>query len=170
MIKIMTIPFDEARHGFNDDSLREVLQDKNLASYQGQFFERQGVAYLAVVLHLTPKGEPEISAAHRDGSLRIRGLRPWQEQLAAQDQALFTLLRAWRTKRSRADSVPPYVVFSDKDLARIAVLRPQNLGALSMVSGIGARKLDKYGDEVLAITQAQSREAPPSPSPASQSG
>jgi DNA helicase-2/ATP-dependent DNA helicase PcrA len=59
-------------------------------------------------------------------------------------------LRAWRLERSRADGVPPYVVFHDSVLHQIAALRPGSLGELSQIAGVGPTKLERYGDELLA--------------------
>src|SRR5581483_2214600 len=60
-------------------------------------------------------------------------------------------LRAWRLERARADNVPPYVVFHDAVLHAIAAARPASLGELAQISGVGPAKLERYGDEVLAL-------------------
>jgi ATP-dependent DNA helicase RecQ len=70
---------------------------------------------------------------------------------AAQDAGLEAQLRAYRTERARRDSVPPYVIFSDKSLADMLTRRPQSESALLEVNGIGQGKVDKYGAELLAI-------------------
>jgi DNA helicase-2/ATP-dependent DNA helicase PcrA len=58
--------------------------------------------------------------------------------------------RAWRLERSKADGVPPYVVFHDSVLHQIAELHPASLGELSQIAGVGPTKLERYGDELLA--------------------
>jgi DNA helicase-2/ATP-dependent DNA helicase PcrA len=60
-------------------------------------------------------------------------------------------LRVWRLERARADGVPPYVVFHDSVLHQIAASYPQSLGELSQIAGVGPAKLDRYGDELLAL-------------------
>ncbi len=67
------------------------------------------------------------------------------------DQALFEVLREWRLNRSRADSVPAFVVFSDAVLIALATRRPSNNAELLAVPGIGPVKIDRYGDEVLPL-------------------
>ena len=69
----------------------------------------------------------------------------------AYDEAVFERLRAWRLERSKADSVPAYVVFTDATLEAIAERAPATLGALSTINGVGTVKLDRYGAEVLAL-------------------
>jgi ATP-dependent DNA helicase RecQ len=67
---------------------------------------------------------------------------------------LFEKLRGWRRKRADDEHVPPYCVLSDKTLRAIAMLRPADEDALAQVPGIGAKKLEKYGGDVLAVVCA----------------
>lgn len=68
---------------------------------------------------------------------------------------LFGRLKEWRRERAERDSVPAYVVFWDRALAAIAQARPTTKAELSRVFGLGAAKLDKYGDEILEITSSE---------------
>ncbi|WP_347057812.1 ATP-dependent DNA helicase UvrD2 [Blastococcus sp. HT6-30] len=63
---------------------------------------------------------------------------------------LFERLRAWRSQAAQSASVPAYVVFTDATLQAIAETRPASLRELSGLPGIGARKLELYGEDVLA--------------------
>ncbi|RBY96500.1 ATP-dependent DNA helicase [Blastococcus sp. TF02-8] len=63
---------------------------------------------------------------------------------------LFERLRAWRSQAAQTQSVPAYVVFSDATLQAIAESRPTSLRELSGLPGVGAKKLDLYGEDVLA--------------------
>src|SRR5262249_23201854 len=56
--------------------------------------------------------------------------------------AVFDALRQWRTGRSKADGVPPYVVFDNKTLVAISEQRPTSEGELASVSGVGPAKLE----------------------------
>lgn len=67
------------------------------------------------------------------------------------DEATFERLRAWRLAVAQGDSVPAYVVFTDATLTAIAEAAPGDAAALGRISGVGARKLDRYGAAVLAI-------------------
>ncbi len=60
-------------------------------------------------------------------------------------------LKAWRSTTARTAGVPAYVVFNDATLYQIAVLRPQTDDDLLSISGIGPVKLERYGEEILAI-------------------
>lgn len=70
---------------------------------------------------------------------------------APYDEAVFERLREWRLERSRADEIAPFMVFSNATLEAVAEKRPSTPRALLAISGIGPDKLDRYGDEVLAL-------------------
>ncbi|MEM6531752.1 MAG: DNA helicase RecQ [Myxococcota bacterium] len=64
---------------------------------------------------------------------------------------LFEKLRAARLQLAREQDVPPYVIFHDKTLVDMALLQPRSLDEMAMVSGVGARKLERYGSAFLAV-------------------
>ena len=68
-------------------------------------------------------------------------------EAAAADAAL----REWRTTRSNADGVPAYVVLSNRQLEGIAAAMPADEGALLACNGIGPTKLERYGEDILAV-------------------
>jgi ATP-dependent DNA helicase RecQ len=68
---------------------------------------------------------------------------------------LFERLRAWRAATARALGAPAYVVFADATLRGIALTEPSTLDELSQVSGVGAAKLERFGDAVLAIVRGE---------------
>ncbi len=70
------------------------------------------------------------------------------------DASLLAALKAWRLQQARDQAVPPYVVFHDRTLLEIAARLPADLDALSQVSGVGAAKLDRYGQAVLQVLQS----------------
>jgi ATP-dependent DNA helicase RecQ len=67
------------------------------------------------------------------------------------DGALLTALKSWRREQAREQGVPPYVVFHDRTLVELAARRPADLSALGGIGGIGAAKLDRYGEALLAV-------------------
>ncbi len=69
--------------------------------------------------------------------------------LEPQAQQCFDSLRAWRSEVARSNGVPAYVIFHDATLREIAVTRPQSLDELAHISGVGARKREAYGEELL---------------------
>ncbi|MDO9004231.1 MAG: DNA helicase RecQ [Aquabacterium sp.] len=66
----------------------------------------------------------------------------------------FQSLKAWRSEVAREHNLPAYIVFNDATLAEMARIAPQTLGELSGISGVGAKKLQAYGAEILAVLAA----------------
>ena len=71
------------------------------------------------------------------------GRRPWHPGGEA--------LRAWRAEVAKSHNLPAFMIFQDATLAAVAALGPASLDALAGVSGIGAKKLQAYGEEVLRV-------------------
>ena len=71
--------------------------------------------------------------------------------LDAPAQSRYTALKAWRGEVAKEHNLPAYVIFHDATLAAIAERAPNSLGDLQGISGIGAKKLEAYGDEVLRV-------------------
>jgi len=75
-------------------------------------------------------------------------------ELPASAAGAFERLRAWRAATAKEQGVPAYVVFHDATLRQIATEEPATLGALGTVSGVGAAKLERYGESLLAALHA----------------
>ncbi len=69
-------------------------------------------------------------------------------------QRRFEALRAWRSEVAREHNLPAYVIFNDATLAAIAARAPESLDDLHGISGIGAKKFDAYGAEVLRVSSS----------------
>ena len=70
---------------------------------------------------------------------------------------LFDALRALRRDLAKENQVPPYVIFHDSVLRDMAGLRPQTRALLGELPGIGAKKLDAYGDAFLEVIRQHER-------------
>ena len=67
------------------------------------------------------------------------------------DEELFESLRSWRKEQAEAQSVPAFVVFSDATLEALAEVKPTDRRGLQSINGIGAAKLERYAEDLLAI-------------------
>ena len=67
------------------------------------------------------------------------------------DDATVGSLRAWRRERSQADGVPAYVVFPDATLRELAATRPETTHELAAVKGFGPARIERYGEDILAL-------------------
>jgi len=69
-------------------------------------------------------------------------------------KARWERLRLWRSEMAKSDGVPAYVIFHDATLAEIARNEPDSVEELGQIPGIGARKLARFGDELLEVVGA----------------
>ena len=75
--------------------------------------------------------------------------------LDTQGERILRNLKNWRAATAKEHNLPAYVIFHDATLAAIASLAPQTLDDLGGVSGMGARKLAAYGQDVLRVVDSQ---------------
>ncbi|GAB3349072.1 DNA helicase RecQ [Lysobacter tyrosinilyticus] len=111
-------------------------------------------------LHLTEAAGPvlrgELSLHFRVEQAPTRRKRDRNAANSEQDFDLspdalvrFNALRIWRANTAREQNVPAYVIFHDSTLRAIATHGPEDLDELARIPGIGASKLDRYGEDVL---------------------
>ena len=67
------------------------------------------------------------------------------------DKNLFKLLKEKRSEIAQENGVPPYIVFSDKTLKDMSLLKPRNSDEFLLVSGVGEKKLESYGEQFLKV-------------------
>ncbi|MGI4812141.1 MAG: DNA helicase RecQ [Janthinobacterium lividum] len=75
--------------------------------------------------------------------------------LSGEAHACWERLRAWRSETAKADGVPAYVIFHDSTLAEIARTAPGDIEGLRTIPGIGARKLERFGGDLLKIVRGE---------------
>jgi ATP-dependent DNA helicase RecQ len=112
-----------------------------------------------LALRLAPPAKERRRGGAAGGSGSAPGLGALPENV---DASLLAALKAWRLQQARDQAVPPYVVFHDRTLLEIAARLPADLEALSQVSGVGAAKLERYGQAVLQVLQSAAGAGPAS--------
>nr|WP_246867865.1 DNA helicase RecQ [Rhizobacter sp. SG703] len=97
-----------------------------------------------------PKGRRGSSKGKGSGT---KGGRDKPPPVPLDDDGLqrFAALKAWRAEVAREHGLPAYVIFHDATLAEMARAQPSSLGELGHISGVGAKKLEAYGSEILRV-------------------
>jgi ATP-dependent DNA helicase RecQ len=126
--------------------------------------EAFGALKLTETARAVLKGETEVMLREETPGARIRTSRTKSRRgdlvpasSAAGntgDPTLVGVLRAWRSEVARKRGVPAYVVLHDSTIDGIATQRPATLTQLRDIPGIGDKKLEHYGDELLALVKA----------------
>lgn len=109
------------------------------------------------------KGETEVLLREKAISVRAVRARPKRGDLdsrilgpgEARDAILIDKLRTWRSEVARKHGIPAYVVLHDATIDGIASLRPRTHEQLRGIAGIGDKKLERYGQELIALVNAE---------------
>lgn len=96
-----------------------------------------------VAAKLERMGRNELDELHRHIRTNL------SSDYAEYDKELFEKLRSWRSEQARTEDVPAYRVFDDKTLMALSAEQPETGASLMGVPGIGPKKLERYGDQIL---------------------
>ncbi|MBY0475613.1 MAG: DNA helicase RecQ [Nitrosomonas sp.] len=115
--------------------------------------EGHGALHLTEASRAVLKGQQNVCLRQQTKIEQISSKRTGDDliSLAPAERSLWEQLRSWRAKTAKEHGVPAYVIFHDATLHELARLCPQTEDELSQVTGIGARKLDKYGIYLMEI-------------------
>ena len=146
---------------FSETQLRGVLRQliaMGALNVQGQVFNTlQLTEGSRAVLRGDVKVLLRESVSHKPEkrSRKPQAPGPAAANLGQDDLVRYINLKAWRAEVAKEHNLPAYVIFHDATLALIASANPQNLEDLHGISGIGAKKLEAYGQEVLQVCRVQ---------------
>jgi len=104
----------------------------------------------------------EAKISLRRDTIKSATRRPAVKAMVSDEDApLLSALKAKRRGLAEAAKLPAYIIFNDKTLIEMAEKRPANLDAMAGISGIGAKKLDSYGDAFLEVINGQAAQMHP---------
>ncbi len=137
----------------DDNAWRGVFRQLVALGYVEVDHEAYGALRLAAAARPVLKGEEPVQMRRLSAApARSRRERSRAgDALPAADRDLLERLKAWRLEEARTQGVPAYVILHDSTLAELAQRRPRGLADVAGVPGIGARKLERYGDALLVV-------------------
>src|SRR6056297_214101 len=119
--------------------------------------ERFGALRMTHAARPILRGEAEITL-RRDTMVKTPR-RPQVKALVAEEDApLLSALKAKRHALAEAARVPAYVIFPDRTLIEMAETRPASLDDMARISGVGAKKLERYGSDFLSVITGETPE------------
>ena len=144
---------------FTEVQLRGVLRQLIAIGALGVDAQAFSTLYLTEASRAVLKGDVTVrlrasvsTPADRKAKRGTSGAaKPAPVELDAQGQLRYAALKAWRAEVARAHNLPAYVIFHDATLGAIAQAGPDSLEALQGIAGIGIKKLEAYGQEVLRV-------------------
>lgn len=121
----------------------------DMDNHGGLKITEEGGEFLKTKTEIELRLDPKVIGSST--SSRSKKTDPALSLESDEDREIFIALKAMRMTLSKANEVPPYVIFHDKTLIDMAIKKPSTLEAMGMVHGVGQSKLDKYGEEFLGI-------------------
>jgi superfamily II DNA helicase RecQ len=156
LVKVISLKFDAMSGGFDDLPLRDFIQDKEVLQVRDHLLIRSEIPYLILVVKYYPfriEHNPATKTSSHSVNTKQSDADAWKKDLNESDLPLFNRLRDWRSERCKKDGIPPYLIFTNLQLAEIVKAKPQSLAALAKIDGVGPGKIEKYSFEILAIME-----------------
>ncbi len=124
--------------------------------------ERHGGLCITEAAHPVLRGEEPIRLRRARGGRRPAMRAAPKALVSEEDAPLLSALKARRRALAEAAGMPPYIVFNDRTLIEMAERRPATLDEMAAINGVGARKLERYGQAFLEIINGASEVPHPS--------
>ncbi len=159
-----------ARNGHDKLSVWGVGRDTAANDWRSLFRQLLSAGYLAVdeeghgTLALTERARPLLRGEETFRMRRLsasettrakgrsgRDAQAKSQAVAGADDALYQALKALRLRLAAEANLPPYVICHDRTLAELAQKRPANAAALASITGLGERKIARYGAALLGV-------------------
>ncbi len=138
----------------DEPAWRNVIRQLVALGYARPDHEAYGALQLTDASRAVLKGDVTVEMrrvmTRKGKAAKPRG-RTGSGNVAQPSAGLLDKLKAWRYTQAQAQSVPAFVIFHDSTLAGIAAANPKTLDELSGISGIGAKKLERYGTAILEL-------------------
>jgi len=157
-IRVMTVPLDPRTGLFDDSAVRAYLADREVLRAEPHFFTHEGRPRCCVYLETrlrqgvpdpkppqsrpAPQGKPD---ADREAFLRLLS------ELDETERARYDRLLQWRREAARREGVPHYVLLTNRQALDLARRAPPSLEGIGQVKGIGRRRVQQHGREILEV-------------------
>ena len=132
--------------------LNTLLRQATLAGYIDREIENFGL------VHITPKGKSFLKKPSAFKIVEDNDFSEEEEETpiksgasCAVDPELYSILKDLRKKIAKHYNLPPYVIFQDPSLEAMATTYPITIDELQNITGVGAGKAKRYGDEFIAV-------------------
>jgi ATP-dependent DNA helicase RecQ len=137
----------------DNNQWRSVFRQLVARGYLSVDLERFGALRLEEKCRPLLRGEEQIQL-RRDSARKSAAKRQTRTPLPVDiDVALWEALRDCRRELAEQQGVPPYVIFHDRTLQEMCTILPRSLSQFGRITGVGERKLEKYGQTFLQVIE-----------------
>lgn len=172
LIDVLHGKADERIVQFNHDKISTFGIGKDFGKQEWQSIFRQLVAQNLLMVDITHHGGLKLTMQGEEflrqkqtlqlrqytGKTKVEKLSKEKTTASTSfehksDHALFEALKAKRLELAKAQNLPPYVIFHDKTLRELTLLKPKSVSAMSSISGVGEKKMERYGEVFLKVIE-----------------
>lgn len=140
-VRIFTIPFLPGSGGFDTHPLEVFCLDKEVLELIPQFFQQENQAFWTVCIrYRLPDSK--------------KAVRKEEHLLSEKDQLLMQRLKEWRSQKSKELGWAPYTICTQQNMLDFVRYRITTKEGFGSVKGFGAKRIKKYGDDILLIMRA----------------
>lgn len=153
--KLAAIPIYKLRQVFNYLLVNEIVYVTNDEYMIVKLMEKAKAMLeeeIPVVMKMA-KEQKKLGKAKKDK--KEASHKTDKSELKGSDYQLFYRLRALRMEIAKQENVPPYIVFSDKSLIQMALVKPKTKQEMLGISGVGEFKYEKYGEKFLEVIRSE---------------
>ena len=137
-VRIFTMAFDPRQESFPDEELCAFLLNKQVSMIRSEFFITNGKPYWTVLVQFETVVSQEKHAL---------------ADLDEGQQLLFKRLRQWRKTKAEKEGVPVFIIATNQQLVQVVHRKPLTQKALREINGFGKKKVERYGQEIVALVR-----------------
>ena len=149
-IRVITLRYNEAVHGFPEDSLKSAIFGREVLNVSEHFFVYGNVPHLTLILSLGDTPHYENVGAYRP---RDPSAPDPEDGMTDAQKVCYRALKTWRNETAKVEGRPAYAIARNVQLAELAKSLPRSLAAIKEVNGLGEGFCEKYGKKVLALME-----------------
>lgn len=155
-IKVFTLRMKAETGAFDDKELAEFQMGKDVIELSEHFLVHEKTPTMTLVLRYRelPDGARQSPEAAR---------KDWRAELDEPGKRIYDELRLWRGRKAKREGMPPYLILNNRELAELAVRKPDSIAKLREIAGIGEAKSERWGEEILALLAKLCAAAPQKP-------
>lgn len=142
-VQVFTIRIASEHLLSDQKKLNDFLQQVKFVKSTTHFVASEESPYWSVLLHYETPNEVQ----EKKVCVQVADLTPGA-------QYVFECLKQWRTEKAEALNVPKFIVSHNSELVNIAFHHPKNVEELKKIKGFGAKKAEKYGEDIIAVLNA----------------
>ncbi len=134
-IKVITLPFDVERQEFDARALEEFCRNKRIIRQEAMHFMQGERPFWSVLIEYEIVLDPDNA----------------EQSLSRADKLLYIKLKEWRRAKAHAQTIPPFLVATNKQLLEMITRKIQTINGFDNIKGFGKTKIERYGKEIIEL-------------------